>query len=208
MPHKGKAQRQLEAAYKMPKEIIKRAQKEIKQYGRAIPAGQHPVKFMEKISPPKMKIFCFRDLVVPYYLPRTRGKKRRKHSPVFGDSRAFLGVNLYFVLPDKEKVKVYFQGEDVRQHFKENVLKWQEGEFTYEESELSVCEADESYFGHDIVKLHPHERAFSFEIGEPTEPPRWRYSGFYSRGSWHGSLSLPKDWDIKELERLIKEVLK
>jgi hypothetical protein len=94
----------------------------------------------------------------------------------------------------------------IQQHFASQLMKW-DSSLEYIFSPLSWCAADETYYKNAIVQsLAGNVRAFSFEIGEPSDPPRWRYNGFFAAGSWRGRLHIPPDFDMVTLNKLVQEV--
>jgi len=138
-----------------------------------------------------MMIYCFRDKVIntqPVTHPGVeddvtpRGKAYKKRGKIV--SKVIFAVDLYFVVPNK--VGWYAQMLNIREHFKDEITKWNEGYLEYVAEPLSSCRADESYYS-GFIKGHENSRAFAYEISDMDEFVKtFKYHGFYCLGAWRG----------------------
>jgi hypothetical protein len=167
-----------------------------------------------------MMIFCFRDKVIntqPVAHPDVdedvtpRGKKYKKRGGIV--SKVIFAVDLYFVVPNR--AGWYAQMLRIREHFKEEIVGWNEGYLEYIEEPLSACRADESYY-QEFISGHQNSRAFAYEISDMDDYVKtFKYHGFYCMGAWRGTgfrplhrPQLPYDWDTHRLNELVAALMR
>jgi hypothetical protein len=136
-----------------------------------------------------------------------RGKRYKRRGGIV--QKIVMAVDLYYVVPNR--VGWYAQMLQIREHFKREITKWNEGYLEYLPRELSIAKADESYYG-NMIKSHQNSIAFAYEISDMDEHVKsFKYHGFYCVGAWRSKdfrpLSrpdVPYDWNLAELNEKVR----
>lgn len=172
-----------------------------------------------------MRLYCFRDIVVSHQLQpggddrgadedyKARGKKIKQRGGII--TYVVMAVDLYFIVPNQ--LGYYAQMLNIREHFKENITRWNEGILEYLPRPLSEATLDETFYKSRLTKLFgPEQKAFAFEISDIKDDSKFfRYHGYYVAGAWREKSGkallrpkLPEDWSAAELTGLVRALVK